>query len=734
MGMSKHLIHNLLRLWLYIRQSLIDRKRELVTASCMAVCIFGLRSLGTLQHVELSLLDQFFHMRPAQISEDRVTIVAIDENSLRDIGYWPIPDGVLANLIEKIKACQPRAIGLHLYRDFPVQPGNHELQKVYQSTRNLVGIELLATQQSIRVLPPPMLKQRHQVGFNNLLFDVDGKVRRNSLYWHVNGRVHDSFAFKLAKLYLAEDNIKPSQLGRNQPVQLGQAIFHRFQANDGSYIREDNRGYQILSNLSRISCVNNTSSNCNFRQISLQNVLNKEIPSKWFKNKIVLIGSTASSIQGFVPNPNTSIFKNKGESISGVELQAYFIDELLSAAYKEKPLLRVWPESVEWLWISAWAYLGAITIWQAQNLGTCVFRTVSSCILLMCGTYILFLNGLWLPVLPCLLTFCGSAIAITYQITQIQEGLKRSKEFLDELINTIPDPIFVKNERHQWIVINDAYCKLIGYPKIDLLEKSEYDFFPKQQADRFRLQDKLVFNNQYTHEHEEKFTNATGQTHIIATKRSVHKDGAGNLFLIVLIRDITDSKLREESLKRKAEELVRSNHELKIQEDHLRYLAYNDPLTGLPNRKYFLEKLQESLEWSEHNNSLLGLLFIDLDGFKQVNDTLGHEMGDCLLVTVAERLNNILCNSDTVARLGGDEFTIILRSIPDIEIISAISKKILCALSEPILLDKNIANISASIGISIYPNNSKNADIMIRQADAAMYDAKKSGKNCFRFA
>jgi diguanylate cyclase (GGDEF)-like protein/PAS domain S-box-containing protein len=732
--MSKHPNKKLFRLRLHLRQSFAGRKRELITASSVALCIFLLRSLGFLQYLELAFLDQFFRLRPPEPPENRITILVIDEPSLRQIGSWPIPDGVLAELIEKIKLHNPRAIGLHLYRDLPVQPGNQKLQTVYQSTPNLIGIELLATQQNAKVLPPPILNQQRQVGFNNLLYDADGKVRRNSLYWHIDNQVHESFAFKLAKLYLATEGIKPHQAANNQHLQMGKAVFSRFQPNDGGYVWADNRGYQILSNFPNINCRNRSTDNCSFRKVSLRDVLANKVADNFFHDRIVLIGSTATSIQDFVFTPYSSVFMGKVEGISGVELQAYFISEFINAADNDRNLLKVWSEPMEWVWIFAWAYLGSITISQVQNLSTSVLRILFSCCLLTGTTYLVFMLSWWLPLVPAFLTFCGSAVAITYQITQIEEGLKRSKEFLDELINTIPDPIFVKNEKYQWIVLNDAYCHLIGYPKIDLLERSDYDFFPQENADVFRSRDTLVFKNQYPQEHEEEFINANGKTYVIATKRSLHKDAAGNLFLIGVIRDITERKLREEDLKRKAEELVRSNLELKTQEDHLRYLAYHDPLTGLPNRKYFLEQLQESMEWSAQNNSLLGVLFIDLDGFKQVNDTLGHEMGDRLLVTVAQRLNNALRTSDTVSRLGGDEFTIILRAIPDKKIITRIAEKALAVITEPIILDRNTARISASIGISLYPENSKNTDILIQQADAAMYRAKHSGKNRIEFA
>ncbi len=130
----------------------------------------------------------------------------------------------------------------------------------------------------------------------------------------------------------------------------------------------------------------------------------------------------------------------------------------------------------------------------------------------------------------------------------------------------------------------------------------------------------------------------------------------------------------------------------------------------------------------------MGLLFIDLDGFKQVNDTLGHETGDRLLMTIAGRLSNSLRASDTVSRLGGDEFTIILRAIPNVQIAAKVAEKILSSITKPIVLDGYAIRISASIGISVYPYNSQDSENLIKQADAAMYRAKHLGKNRYEFA
>ncbi|MBG1243014.1 CHASE2 domain-containing protein [Nostoc sp. NZL] len=734
--MNQQLGKRFVKLIFGLKQSLSRGHRELIAAISVAVCVLLLHSIGLLQSLELAALDQFFRLRPNEPPEERITLVVIDEAYLDEVGSWPIPDTKIAQLLQKLNIYKPRAIGLDIYRNLPVEPGNQELRNAYKSIPNLIGIELLANDKNknISVSPPPELNQ-DQVGFNNVLYDLDGKVRRSLLYWHIKSQLHESFALKLALLYLKSNGITPTK-AKNNPeyLQLGKAAFTRFEANDGAYVGADSRGYQILTNFPKPKCQSLSGELCSFRQVSMRDVLADKVNENLIKDRIILIGSTGPSLQDFVFIPYSSSLMGTAKPVPGIQLQAYFISELISAALQGRPLLKVWPDLVEDLWIFIWSYLGAVTTWRVRHATRNLLSILVSCFVLTLSSYLAFLYGWWIPLIPSLFSFGSSAIWMTSHIAHMQEEWKRSKEFLHHVINTIPDPIFVKNEQHQWIVLNEAYCRFIGYPNKLLIEKSDYDFFPKHEADMFRQQDDLVFRTQQPQEHEEEFTNADGQTHQIATKRSLHKDSAGNFFLVGVIRDITQRKLMEEQLKRTAAELFRSNNELKLKEDHLRYLAYHDPLTGLSNRKFFAEQLYESLNWAQHNNLLLGLLFIDLDGFKQVNDTLGHETGDRLLMTIAGRLSNSLRASDTVSRLGGDEFTVILRAIPNVQIAAKVAEKILSSITKPIVLDGYAIRVSASIGISVYPYNSLDSETLMKQADAAMYRAKRLGKNRYEFA
>ena len=732
--MKKQLGKRLVRLIWKLKQPLGRRHKELITSSSIAVFILILRSVGLLQSLELVALDQFFQLRLNEQPDDRITIVAIDEASLRQVGSWPIPDGVIAQLLQKLQIHKPRAVGLDVYRNLPVGSGYQDLVDAYHSMPNLIGIELLTNDKNISVSPPPYLNHK-QVGFNNLLYDPDGKIRRSLLYWHIGKEAHESFALKLALLYLKSEGITTKKAAINSEyLQLGKAVFNRFKSNDGAYVGADARGYQILSNFPKPNCGQSSVESCSYRQVSMADVLANRVPKSWIRDRIVLIGSTAPSLQDFVFIPHSSRLIGTAKPIAGIELQAYFISELIAAATKGRPLLKVWCDFWEYLWIFAWSYVGVVTTWRIRHPIQTILSILFYCLVLILSGYLAFLCGWWIPIIPSLFTFISSVIWIIGRLAYMQEELKRSKDFLQQVIDTIADPIFVKNEEHRWIVLNEAYCRFIGYPDTSLIEKLDSDFFPRHEAEVFRQQDQLVFMTQQPQENEEEFTDAGGKTHLIATKRSLHKDAAGNFFLVGVIRDITQRKLMEEELKRTAAELSRSNNELKLKEGHLRYLAYHDPLTGLSNRKFFAEKLYESLHWAQNHDLLLGLMFIDLDGFKHINDTFGHDMGDRLLVTVAQRLSNSLRASDTLSRLGGDEFTVILWAIPNVQVAAKVAEKILISITEPIVLDGYTTSVSASIGISIYPLNSQDSETLIKQADSAMYRAKHLGKNRYELA
>jgi diguanylate cyclase (GGDEF)-like protein/PAS domain S-box-containing protein len=183
----------------------------------------------------------------------------------------------------------------------------------------------------------------------------------------------------------------------------------------------------------------------------------------------------------------------------------------------------------------------------------------------------------------------------------------------------------------------------------------------------------------------------------------------GKQHFVAMVRDITERKIAHEKLTR---------------------MALYDSLTGLPNRTNFFEKLEFSLAHARRNHLAVGLLFIDLDGFKGVNDRMGHAAGDHLLQEVALRLQRHIRESDIAARMGGDEFTIILNDLKSPDDAILVAQKLLAALSQPVLYeDHAISHIGASIGIALFPDHSKTEDGLINQADGAMYRAKAAGKN-----
>ncbi|MCB1745933.1 MAG: EAL domain-containing protein [Gammaproteobacteria bacterium] len=172
---------------------------------------------------------------------------------------------------------------------------------------------------------------------------------------------------------------------------------------------------------------------------------------------------------------------------------------------------------------------------------------------------------------------------------------------------------------------------------------------------------------------------------------------------------------------------------IKQAEEHIRYRAYFDMLTDLPNRENFMSQLEATVRLAQRNRTLSALLFVDLDRFKNVNDTLGHQTGDLLLQEAARRICHSVRNSDIVARFGGDEFAVILRDIAETNDAARIAETIIGRLAEGYVLDEQVLYCGASIGITVCPSDSVEPEVLLRNADMAMYQAKALGRNTFRF-
>ncbi|MCB1305945.1 MAG: EAL domain-containing protein, partial [Leptospiraceae bacterium] len=173
--------------------------------------------------------------------------------------------------------------------------------------------------------------------------------------------------------------------------------------------------------------------------------------------------------------------------------------------------------------------------------------------------------------------------------------------------------------------------------------------------------------------------------------------------------------------------------EQKNQADIIRHQAFHDSLTGLANRSLLHESLNLELAHANRDNSNLAVLFIDLDGFKNVNDSLGHSAGDALLVEISRRLRTCVRKSDTLARTGGDEFVVILPRLNSSLDAETVAQKILQSIELPISLGQEVVSVSASIGISVFPENGRDAENLLQSADAAMYAAKRAGRHSIRF-
>jgi diguanylate cyclase (GGDEF)-like protein/PAS domain S-box-containing protein len=307
--------------------------------------------------------------------------------------------------------------------------------------------------------------------------------------------------------------------------------------------------------------------------------------------------------------------------------------------------------------------------------------------------------------------------------------LVATKNLLQEVLNGLPFPVFVKDGKSRFILMNKASEKQWGIRGAEVYGTDASQFFPPVQMDGFLAADRQAFEQGKAFDLEEEvWSQPQQQNRVSQTFKNPVFDAAGNpLYLICATLDITE--------RRKMEEQVRQ-------------LAFYDALTHLPNRRLFIDRLSQTLAASKRSACYGALMFLDLDNFKPINDAYGHGVGDLLLIEAADRLRSCVREIDTVARFGGDEFVVMLSDLNTDKAASiaqarTVAEKILAKLSEPYVLtvrhpgqaDTTVEHqCTVSIGVAMFINHEvAGQDDVLKWADRAMYQAKESGRNTIQF-
>jgi diguanylate cyclase (GGDEF)-like protein/PAS domain S-box-containing protein len=318
-----------------------------------------------------------------------------------------------------------------------------------------------------------------------------------------------------------------------------------------------------------------------------------------------------------------------------------------------------------------------------------------------------------------LLLALGGTLLLRRQVAEKTRHLKASEQRLNTILDSVEAYIYIKDPELRYQYANRKVCEFFGQPLEQVVGQTDERFFDATTAANLHGNDRRVLQLGERLETEETNRSLDGSSEhtFLSVKLPLRNPQGGIYALCGISTDITENKRNLEQINR---------------------LAFYDPLTGLPNRRLLFDRLQHALAQSARNQLEGALLFIDLDNFKDLNDTLGHDMGDQLLVQVARRLSSHVRAEDTLARLGGDEFVLMLEGLhPEhegcIQQIETVANKILQALAAPYSLQGHSYTSTASVGVALFSETHNTVDEVLKRADLAMYQAKSAGRNTLKF-
>ncbi|MGK7953684.1 MAG: CHASE2 domain-containing protein [Crocosphaera sp.] len=449
----------------------------------MITLVIIMRLMGGFEQWELLTFDFLLRLRPSESTDERIVIIGITEEDIKKAGTYPLSDQQLAELIKNLQQYEPRAIGLDIVRDIPVEPGHQNLVEIFEKSDNLIGVEKIL---SPTISKPPNLST-DRIGFVDVLIDLDGRTRRSLLGSTKPGNTQNygfSFPLKLAELYLKKDKILLEN-GLKDPhaMRFDLVEITRFFSDTGGYQKADNFGVQMLLNFR-----NNINP---FRRLSLGNLEQGNVNPEWLKDRVIIIGVTAPSIKDFVNTSAVQSSELPGQ-IYGVEFQGHVVSQIISAVEDQRPLIKSWNEIFEYLWIILWGLLGLIISRFIASPRKGLLTIIISSISLVIISYSLLLYGWWIPLIPSLvvLGLNGILLASFFQYQRKIETEIETRQLtienafttihngplqtLANLLKGVRDNNIPEDSLLQELEILNQEIRSIGeYLKLDSLSKEE---------------------------------------------------------------------------------------------------------------------------------------------------------------------------------------------------------------------------------------------------------------------
>ena len=414
-------------MWQNYRQQISLWKGVFVIAPSVAACVIVGSITGLLQLMEWATIDQFFRLRPAEPIDERIVIVTVDEPDIQYLAQWPMTDRAMAQILTNIKAQEPKAVGIDIYRDLVVEPGHETLVEVFKTTPNIIGIEKVAGNP---VDPPPTLQELGQVGAADLMLDADGKVRRGLIIIGTpEGESRQGLGVKLALTYLEEKGIALEAIDSEKKIYgLGKAQFVPLTGKEVGYVTEDTGGYQILLNF--------RGGTDRFLTVSMTDVLENRIPPDLMRDRLVFIGAISDSLKDVFQTPYSSTIFTSDDATPGVVIHANIASQILSAAIEGRPMMQAWTKKLHWFWILTCSLTSAIvccTLLPKNTVNKVVFFKVTlgslliEILIIVSLSYFAFLYGVLIPAFSPILAVTASKILTANYYNQWQLKLMNKK-------------------------------------------------------------------------------------------------------------------------------------------------------------------------------------------------------------------------------------------------------------------------------------------------------------------